>query len=96
MPYSEVWFFFFSDGFKEWFSIKGNIYSWGHLTMSRDILFIKIVGMVVLLTSRKKKAAAKYLIKTYYTLHGPEKVPTDTFSLWNMIRDALDPAHESG
>ena len=34
-------------------------------------------------------------LKAYYTLHGPEKVPTDTFSLWNMIRDALDPAHES-
>ena len=34
-------------------------------------------------------------LKTYYTLHGPEKVPTDTFSLWNIIRDALDPAHES-
>ena len=34
-------------------------------------------------------------LKTYYTQHGPEKVPTDTFSLWNMIRDALDPAHES-
>lgn len=24
-----------------------------------------------------------------------EKQPTDTFSLWNMIRDSLDPAHES-
>ena len=34
-------------------------------------------------------------LKTYYTLHGPERVPTDTFPLWNMIRDALDPAHES-
>ena len=34
-------------------------------------------------------------LKTYYTQHGPEKVPNDTFSLWNMIRDALDPAHES-
>lgn len=34
-------------------------------------------------------------LKTYYTQHGPEKVPTDTFSLWNMIRDTLDPAHES-
>ena len=35
-------------------------------------------------------------LKTYYTLHGLEKVPTDTLSLWNMIRDALDPALESG
>ena len=24
-----------------------------------------------------------------------KKVPTDTFSLWSMIRDALDPAPES-
>ena len=65
MPYSEVWIFFFPDGFKEWFPIKGNIsLSWGHLTKSRDILFIKIVGMVVLLTSRRYKTqpAAKYLM----------------------------------
>ena len=34
-------------------------------------------------------------LKTYYTLNGPEKDPTDTCSLWNMIRDALDPAHAS-
>ena len=34
-------------------------------------------------------------LKAYYTLHGTEKVPTDTFSLCNMIRDALDPLHES-
>ena len=34
-------------------------------------------------------------LKTYYTQHGPEKVPTDAFSLWNMIRDALDPAPDS-
>ena len=34
-------------------------------------------------------------LKTYYTQRGPEKVPTDAFSLWNMIRDALDPAPDS-
>ena len=34
-------------------------------------------------------------LKTYYTQHGLEKVPTDAFSLWNMIRDGLDPAPES-
>ena len=34
-------------------------------------------------------------LKTYYTRHGLKRAPTDTFSLWNMIRDALDPAHES-
>ena len=34
-------------------------------------------------------------LRDYYTLHGPERVPTDTFSLWSMVRDALDPTHES-
>ena len=34
-------------------------------------------------------------IKTCYSQHGPEKVPTDVFSLWNIIRDALDPAPDS-
>ena len=34
-------------------------------------------------------------LTTFYTQHGLENMPTDTFSLWNMIRDALDPAHES-
>ena len=33
-------------------------------------------------------------LKTYYTLHGPEKVPVDAFALWNMIRNVLDPHHE--
>eukprot|EP00070_Physeter_catodon_P036307 XP_028343201.1 endogenous retrovirus group K member 5 Gag polyprotein-like [Physeter catodon] len=33
-------------------------------------------------------------LKTYYTLHGPEKVPVDTFALWNLIRDVLDPVQE--
>ena len=31
----------------------------------------------------------------FYTVHGPEKVPVDTFALWNMIRDVLDPRHEA-
>lgn len=31
----------------------------------------------------------------FYTQHGLENMPTDTFSLWNMIRDTLSPAHES-
>ena len=34
-------------------------------------------------------------LRDYYTLNGPEKVPTNTFSLWGMIRDALDPTYES-
>ena len=31
-------------------------------------------------------------LKTYLAERGSEKVPTDAFSLWNIIRDALDPA----
>ena len=33
-------------------------------------------------------------LKTFYSLHGPSKVPVDTFSFWNLIRDCLDPTHE--
>ena len=33
-------------------------------------------------------------LSAYCAQRGPEKIPTNTFSLWNMIRDALDPAHE--
>lgn len=33
-------------------------------------------------------------LRTHYSLHGPEKIPHDTFSLWNLIRDALDPEPE--
>ena len=33
--------------------------------------------------------------RAYCAQHGPEKIPTNTFSLWNKIRDALDPALES-
>ena len=34
-------------------------------------------------------------LKTYHAEHGSEKVPTDAFSLWDMIRDAVDPVPES-
>ena len=34
-------------------------------------------------------------LKTYHAEHGSEKVPTDAFSLWNMISDALEPTPES-
>ena len=34
-------------------------------------------------------------LKIYHAEHGSEKVPTDAFSLWNMIRDALEPTPES-
>ena len=33
-------------------------------------------------------------LRAYCAQHGLEKIPTYTFPLWNMIRDALDPAHE--
>lgn len=33
-------------------------------------------------------------LKNYYTVHGPEKDPAETFSFWSLIRDALDPTHE--
>ncbi|KAB0385066.1 hypothetical protein FD755_000022 [Muntiacus reevesi] len=31
-----------------------------------------------------------------YTLHGPNKIPVETFSLWTLIRDCLDFEHEAG
>ena len=34
-------------------------------------------------------------LKTYHAEHGSEKVPNDAFSLWNIIRDVLDPAPDS-
>ena len=34
-------------------------------------------------------------LRDYYTLHGLERVPTKTFSLWSMVRDAVDLTHES-
>ena len=33
-------------------------------------------------------------LRAYCAHHSLEKIPTYTFPLWNMIRDALDPAHE--
>ena len=35
-------------------------------------------------------------IQTYYTLHGPNKVSVETFSLWTLIRDCLDFEYEEG
>ena len=34
-------------------------------------------------------------LRLFYTLHGSENVPVDAFSLWNMIRNVLDPSHEA-
>ena len=33
-------------------------------------------------------------LQTYYSVHGPNRVPVDAFSLWTLIRDCLDPEHE--
>ena len=33
-------------------------------------------------------------LRAYCVHHGLDKIPTYTFPLWNMTRDALDPAHE--
>ena len=33
-------------------------------------------------------------LRDYYNVHGPCKMPVDTFSLWNMIKDSIDPRHE--
>ncbi|XP_045439531.1 endogenous retrovirus group K member 113 Gag polyprotein-like [Pipistrellus kuhlii] len=33
-------------------------------------------------------------IQGYYEAHGPQKVPVDTFSLWALVRDCIDPRHE--
>lgn len=33
-------------------------------------------------------------LQGYYDAHGPFKVPVDTFSLRNLVRDVIDPRHE--
>lgn len=33
-------------------------------------------------------------LQSYYGDQGPSKVPVDTFGLWTLIRDSLDPRHE--
>lgn len=34
-------------------------------------------------------------LQAYYTAHGPTKVPVETFGLWGLVRDCLDPGHET-
>ena len=34
-------------------------------------------------------------LRLFYTLHEPEKVPVNAFSLQNMIKNVLDPRHEA-
>lgn len=33
-------------------------------------------------------------LQGHFEAHGPEKIPVDTFALWTLIRDSLDPCHE--
>ena len=67
------------------------------LQLEKFLLFIEEVcpwfpeeGTVSLETWKK---VGKQL-QTYYSLHGPNRVPVDTFSLWTLIRDCLDLKHE--
>ncbi|XP_042521622.1 endogenous retrovirus group K member 10 Gag polyprotein-like [Dipodomys spectabilis] len=34
------------------------------------------------------------MIQEHYDANGPEKTPVDAFTLWNLVRDSLDPRHE--
>lgn len=47
-------------------------------------------GTIYLVTWKKVGES----LQNYYDVHGPDKVPADTFSLWTLIRDSLDPRHE--
>ena len=67
------------------------------LQLEKFLLFIQEVcpwfpeeGTVSLETWKK----ARKQLQTYYSLHGPNRVPVDAFSLWTLIRDCLDPEHE--
>lgn len=33
-------------------------------------------------------------LQGYFQAHGPQKMPAETFSLWTLVRDSLDPRHE--
>ena len=33
-------------------------------------------------------------IREYYASHGPEKVPTDAFAMWNLIKEVLKPKQQ--
>lgn len=32
-------------------------------------------------------------LRAHYTVHGPLRVPVDTFPLWRLVRECLDPKH---
>ena len=77
--------------------LKGRGIHVNKLQLEKFLLFIEEVypwfpeeGTVSLETWKK---VGKQL-QTYYSLHGPNRVPVDAFSLWTLIRDCLDPKHE--
>ena len=77
--------------------LKGRGIHVNKLQLEKFLLFIEEVcpwfpeeGTVSLETWKK---VGKQL-QTYYSLHGPNRVPVDAFSLWTLIRDCLDPEHE--
>ena len=77
--------------------LKGRGIHVNKLHLEKFLLFIEDVcpwfpeeGTVSLETWKK---VGKQL-QTYYSLHGPNRVPVDAFSLWTLIRDCLDPEHE--
>ena len=77
--------------------LKGRGIHVNKLQLEKFFLFVEEVcpwfpeeGTVSLETWKK---VGKQL-QTYYSLHGPNRVPVDTFSLWTLIRDCLDLKHE--
>ena len=76
--------------------LKGRGIHVNKLQLEKFFLFVEVCpwfpeeGTVSLETWKK---VGKQL-QTYYSLHGPNRVPVGAFSLWTLIRDCLDPEHE--
>ena len=77
--------------------LKGRGIHVNKLQLEKFLLFVKEVcpwfpeKATVSLETWKKVGKQ---LQTYYSLHGPNHVPVDAFSLWTLIRDCLDPEHE--
>ena len=77
--------------------LKGRGIHVNKLQLEKFLLFVKEVcpwfpeKATVSLETWKKVGKQ---LQTYYSLHGPNRVPVDAFSLWTFIRDCLDPEHE--
>ena len=77
--------------------LKGRGIHVNKLQLEKFLLFIEEVcpwfpeeGTVSLETWKKIRKQ----LQTYYSLHGPNRVPVDAISLWTLIRDCLDHEHE--